>query len=125
MRLGTERTVSPPAGLETGPPEPPGQGERALSLRFRRALVVLFLLPSLLAILAVVAVVIDQRHQQAEQARQSRIVEHRVCVTFAHLAALKPPAGNPATNPSRAYLQKEHSTLVRLGSDLGCGKSGR
>lgn len=57
--------------------------------------------------------------QQAQQ-RQGRLVEHSICTTLGKLAALKPPAGNPATNPSRAYEDSLHATLDQLGPDLGC-----
>ena len=36
------------------------------------------------------------------------------------LAANKPPAGNPETNPSRAYEQRQAVILDELGADLGC-----
>jgi hypothetical protein len=69
----------------------------------------------------------EQAEQQAEQHReqeaqlQAATAEFRaLCTTFTKLAALKPPQGNPATNPSRAYLQGQHDTLDQLGTDLGC-----
>ena len=40
--------------------------------------------------------------------------------TFGKLAANKPPAGNPETNPSRAYEQRQAVILDELGADLGC-----
>ena len=61
-----------------------------------------------------------QRAGQTAAQRQSAMVERKICTTMSRLAALRPPAGNPATNPSRAYLQGEHDTLVQLGTDLGC-----
>ena len=95
-------------------------GTARLSPKVSRALVVLFLLPSLIAVTAVIGVVLDQRSQRAQQARQGQAVERKLCATFGELAALKPPPGDPSKNPSRAYLQAEHATLVRLGTDLGC-----
>jgi hypothetical protein len=56
----------------------------------------------------------------AAQQRAGAAIEQKLCASFGHLAALKPPAGNPRTNPSRAYLQEEHATLDQLGTDLGC-----
>lgn len=44
----------------------------------------------------------------------------KLCLTFHRLSALKPPPGDPAKNPSRAYEQEQHDTLVQLGTDLGC-----
>jgi hypothetical protein len=51
-------------------------------------------------------------------------VEHKLCTSFGRLGALKPPAGNPAANPSRAYLQLQHLRLDELGTDLGCPRGG-
>lgn len=57
---------------------------------------------------------------QAAQKRQGEILEQRLCTTLRRLAALKPPPGSPADNPSRAYLQSEHDVLAELGPDVGC-----
>lgn len=59
--------------------------------------------------------------ERARQEQQSRVLERKLCTTFGELASLRPPAGNPAANPSRAYLQEEHDRLVQLGADVGCG----
>lgn len=59
---------------------------------------------------------------QAAQRRQGLAVEHSICETLGKLAALKPPAGDPAANPSRAYEDRLHATLDELGPDLGCGR---
>ena len=48
------------------------------------------------------------------------ILEQKLCTTFGKLAANKPPAGNPETNPSRAYEQRQAVILDELGADLGC-----
>ena len=61
-----------------------------------------------------------QRREQAAQARQARMVEQKLCTTLGKLAALDPPAGNPSSNPSRAYEDNLHATLAQLGPDLGC-----
>jgi hypothetical protein len=58
---------------------------------------------------------------RSAQEHQGEIVERKICTTMAHLAALKPPAGNPSRNPSRAFDQNLHSALDGLGVDLGCG----
>ncbi len=60
------------------------------------------------------------QREQSGQRHEGQVVEYKLCTTFRALAALKPPPGNPAANPSRAYLQAEHTTLVQLGTDLGC-----
>ena len=62
----------------------------------------------------------SQQAQNAAGRREGVLIEQKLCTTFGVLAALKPPAGNPRTNPSRAYLQGQHDALVQLGTDLGC-----
>ena len=113
-----------------------GQGERGergergapgLSVAVRRALVFLFVLAMVFGMFNLLW---DARQQAAFQSSQQReqAVQHqaglalgeKLCVTFGRLAALKPPAGNPAKNPSRAYDQELHATLDQLGTDLGC-----
>jgi len=61
-----------------------------------------------------------EKRQQEASARAGVLIVHKLCVSFGKLAAEKPPAGNPATNPSRAFDQGQHAVLVGLGSDLGC-----
>jgi len=58
--------------------------------------------------------------EQAAQRQAGILLGEKLCLTFGRLAALKPPAGSPAANPSRAYLQAQHDTLAQLGADLGC-----
>lgn len=61
-----------------------------------------------------------QHHDDVARAKAGLLIEAKLCSTFGRLAALKPPPGDPKTNPSRAFLQDEHATLVQLGDDLGC-----
>ena len=61
-----------------------------------------------------------QRTEQALQRKQGERTLHLLCTTFAELAANKPPPGNPETNPSRAYDDRQHVILDQLGADLGC-----
>jgi hypothetical protein len=61
-----------------------------------------------------------QRREQAAARRTGEIVEQRICLTMHKLAALTPPAGNPARNPSRAFDDELHATLDQLGPDIGC-----
>lgn len=56
----------------------------------------------------------------ANQAHQSATFEGQLCNTLNSLKALKPPAGNPATNPSRAFDVNQHVVLSQLAADLGC-----
>jgi hypothetical protein len=67
-----------------------------------------------------------QVREQAMQQSQGRIVLGKLCITLGRLAALVPPAGNPAENPARAYDQQVHATLGELAGDIGCkqGRSG-
>lgn len=65
------------------------------------------------------------RAEQAAQQRQGDVFEAKLCATLARQAALKPPGGSPANNPSRAYLQQQHDVLAQLGPDVGCGKAAR
>jgi hypothetical protein len=64
----------------------------------------------------------QQELRQAGQAsrRQGKLIEDKICTTMGRLAALTPPPGNPAANPSRAYEDKLHATLDQLGPDLRC-----
>lgn len=124
-----------------GPRGPQGQqgqqgnrGERGtagLSGPVRRALVFLFALSVVLAGVGLfwtahevhasqAAIQSGQHREQVSQQRAGATLERALCTTFGRLAALKPPAGDPKTNPSRAYLQGQHDTLAQLGTDLGC-----
>lgn len=64
-----------------------------------------------------------QRRDQAEQRAAGVLVIRKLCTTFGELAANKPPAGNPNTNPSRGYDQRNHKILDGVGPDIGCGGS--
>lgn len=64
---------------------------------------------------------------KAQFAAQQRVQQElgkqevgKLCSTFGHLAALKPPAGDAAANPSRAYEQQLHSILSGVVVDIGC-----
>jgi uncharacterized protein HemX len=64
--------------------------------------------------------------QEAVQRAQGAAIERKLCTSLEPLAALttlKPPAGNPADNPSRAFEQQlvvKLAPLAQLGPDLGC-----
>jgi hypothetical protein len=63
----------------------------------------------------------DQFDQvQKSQQKQGQIIEQKLCTTLEGLKSLKPPLGNPASNPSRAYLQEQHDKLAQLSVDIGC-----
>jgi hypothetical protein len=61
-----------------------------------------------------------QAREQAAQIRQGEVIERKICATLRSLTALKPPAGDPVKNPSRAFDQRLHATLGQLAPDLGC-----
>ena len=74
----------------------------------------------------------QQRQEAAEKLaaqRAAAAVEQKLCATLkplAGLAGLRPPAGNPADNQSRAFEQHlvvKLAPLAQLGPDLGCGKA--
>jgi hypothetical protein len=46
--------------------------------------------------------------------------QHHWCSTLNLLYTEKPPPGNAARNPSRAYLQDLHTRFSDLRSSLGC-----
>jgi hypothetical protein len=107
------------------------QGTTGLSVDVRRALVFLFALSVILAGANLLwtahevhasqaAIQASQRREQAMQQQAGAILGQKLCTTFGKLAANKPPAGNPRTNPSRAYDQNQHAILDELGTDLGC-----
>ena len=64
------------------------------------------------------------QQRQAEQAAQKagNEIEVKLCTDVGTMSRLAPPAGNPASNPSRAYEQAEHRTWRGLYDSLECGK---
>jgi hypothetical protein len=90
----------------------------------------------LLSLRAIHSAETAQRQQQAAQRRQAarqkaaqqragEAIERKLCGVFDGIAALKPPAGDPATNPSRAYEQRLHAKLAEVGPILKCKGDGR
>lgn len=148
-----ERMTSPPRGAkgETGEAGERGtqgeRGERGLSWRVRWSIVVLFVINFLGAggnllwtAYEVSSATTAQQNQQASQQRQAAAeqaaqqragaeIVGKLCTSLAPLAGLaqlKPPAGNPDTNPSRAFEQQlviKLTPLAQLAPDLGCGKT--
>jgi hypothetical protein len=133
-----EKDERPAVPGPRGPQGEPGeQGERgkpgaaSLSSPVRRSLVFMFALAVILAASGLfwinhavhdsqAAIQAAQHREQVMQQQAGTVLEEKLCTTFGKLAALRPPPGNPKTNPSRAYLQAEHATLTQLGTDLGC-----
>lgn len=62
----------------------------------------------------------SQHHDDVARQKAAAGLERKLCTTFGKLAARQPPPGDPARNPSRAYEQWLHGTLVQLGTDVGC-----
>lgn len=65
------------------------------------------------------------RQEQLAQQRQGAALEAKLCGTFGKLAALRPPPGSPAGNPSRSYLQLQHEVLAEVPADISCPGSHR
>lgn len=63
-----------------------------------------------------------QHQERAAQQKQAALIDEKLCTTLGRLAALRPPAGDPEANPSRAYDQSLHEVLSGLGPDIECGK---
>jgi hypothetical protein len=74
----------------------------------------------------------DQVHSFKEQLHAQQVAEQKaaakeigeLCDTFGKVALLQPPAGNPKTNPSRAFDQNLHADLAGVNPDLGCSRLG-
>jgi len=99
----------------------------AMTRGARYAVVVLFALNLMVGSTAYLAAVsyfhsaqVVQQREQAAQRRQGAVLEQRLCTTLGRLAALKPPRGDPASNPSRAFEDEQHAVLAQLGPDVGC-----
>lgn len=60
------------------------------------------------------------QQQQQRERQQGLLVTEKICRTLDAIATLKPPAGDAATNPSRAYEQQFHVVIDQLRPDLGC-----
>jgi hypothetical protein len=121
------------AGAKGDKGEPGARGRRGEGMPrgARRAIVSLFALTLALSGASILFAVGYYHREAAAQQRQGELLEQRLCATLdplAGLATLRPPAGNPADNPSRAFEQQlavKLATLAQLGPDLGCGKPGR
>ena len=109
-------------GDEGEPGRQGAQGEPGPSLprRQRRSIVWLFLFTVVLAVLNLVANQVQVHEDKVAQQRQGAIVELKLCTAFRGLYELKPPAGNAAANPSRAFEQGLHVKLDQVGAAIGC-----
>ena len=96
------------------------QGERGLSPAVRRALVFLFVFSVILSVGGLFWNAHQVNTSRAAYRHQSQVAQRKICITLTSLAALQPPAGDPAANPSRAYLQGLHDRFTEISRDLGC-----
>lgn len=60
------------------------------------------------------------RHEQAAQRRQGEAIERKLCADLSTMAAIPPPSGSAAANPSRAYEDAEHRAWAGLETGIGC-----
>ena len=102
----------------------------AYGKRNRRLLLAAAVLLAMVAALAAVAVSnaltardasIRANRAQAAASAVAAADKRRLCVSFGDLAARRPPAGNPRTSLSRAYLDGQYETLLRIAAAIGCG----
>jgi len=89
-------------------------------MKLAKAVIVLFALSLVMSAGTYLAATHYYHAEQAAQRRQGAVLEQRLCTTLGRLAALKPPAGNPASNPARAFDQQQQAVLAQLGPDVGC-----
>lgn len=118
--------------VEKGEPGPKGEkGEPGMTAGARRAVIYLFVLTLLLSGANLLwtshAVNANQASQAREQSQQqaaarkaAQVVERKLCSDLATMAAIQPPAGSAAANPSRAYEQAEHRAWTGLTDVAGC-----
>lgn len=95
-------------------------GKAGLSPAVRRALVFLFALSLTISVGDLFWNAHQVNASRAANHRQNQVTERKICAAVNGLAVLKPPAGDPAANPSRAYLQGLHVRFTEIGRDLGC-----
>lgn len=106
------------------------KGDRGMPSGQRRAIVYLFVLNVALFVVLGLGLVhyvrasqASQVREQAAQRRAAAMIEAKICTDVATMALIKPPAGPPATNPSRAYEQAEHRAWTGLVQGIGCKRT--
>jgi hypothetical protein len=63
------------------------------------------------------------REEQAAAQKGGLLIEKAICLDMGTMAAIPPPAGAGASNPSRAYERAEHRAWQGLFDGLRCGKT--
>ena len=96
------------------------RGDRGLGPAVRRAVLFLFVFSVILSVGGLFWNAHQVNTSRAAYRHQSELAERKICTTLTSLAALQPPAGDPAANPSRAYLQGLHDRFTEISRDLGC-----
>jgi hypothetical protein len=113
--------MSPGKSLARGPQGDQGtRGERGTQGERGRAVIVLFLIGALVGSGNLFWTAHEVSVFAAGQHRQNQATEAKFCMELGKLAALKPPPGDPVTNPARAYDQELHAGFAALGGSLGC-----
>jgi hypothetical protein len=106
--------------------KPGSKGERgvegALPQRARRSLVIRDCVIIVLLLLNFVFTARYVNSTQAGQRRAGLLTEQKICTDVGSMAQIPAPAGNPATNPSRAYEQAEQRTWRGLFRGLDCSQ---
>lgn len=97
-------------------------GKAALSPSVRRALVFLFALSLIISVGDLFWNAHQVNASRAANHRQNEITERKICTAISGLVVLKPPPGDPASNPSRAYLQGLHVRFTQISGALGCNR---
>lgn len=106
---------------EQGQKGDPGEPGRAgLSPAVRRALVFLFTLSLIISMGDLFWNAHQVNASRAANHHQNEVTQRKICTAVIALAVLQPPAGDPAANPSRAYLQGLHARFTAISSALGC-----
>jgi hypothetical protein len=88
--------------------------------KLRYAFVALVVLSLAVGAVAILFSVSYYHREQDAQRHQGQLLEQRLCTTLDRLAALKPPPGDPGSNPARGFDQQQHAVLAELGPDVGC-----
>ena len=96
------------------------QGDAGMPPKVRRAVIFLFLLNLLLTVVLLFAVIHYVNSEQAAQQQAAQKEVGALCADLGTMARIPPPAGDPKTNPARAYAQAEHRAWQGLYTSIRC-----